>query len=102
MTIKVYLWAICEKGKSQSIYVALSLDEREKKVAKYCRNAWSSVFRVLEQPERDVDVIQEYFGWTNPNETLHYDTDWLRPEDFAACPNATVIGDSVLLTPTPI
>ena len=102
MTIKVYLHAITCDGLT-SVYVSLSEEARERKVAAYCRFGWRSAFPNTGPPPYDTHkMIKRYFGRIPERETLHYDTDWLRPEDFAACPNATVIDDSVLLTPTPI
>ena len=102
MTIKVYLHAITY-DRLISVYVSLTEDERLRKVAQYCRDAWWEVFLTgVPIPGNPQEIVAKFFNAPSNKETLHYDTDWLRPEDFAACPNATVIDDSVLLTPTPI
>lgn len=102
MTIKVYLHAIREEDRYISLYISLTENERERKVVEYCLSAWPYALGNREPiPDTNHAIIKHYFDKLCPAETLHYDTDWLRPEDFAACPHATVIDDSVLLTPQP-
>lgn len=101
MTIKVYLHAITYDG-LVSMYVSLTEDERLRKVAQYCRDTWTDVFLTrVPIPDNPQELVATFFNAPGNKEALHFDTDWLSPEDFAACPNATVIDDSVLLTPTP-
>ena len=99
MNIKVYIYAITY-DRLVSMYVALSEDERLRQVAQYCRDAWVETPWVDGPiPGRPQDIVAKYFNAPGAAETLHYDTDWIKLEDFAKCQQATVIGDSVLLTP---
>lgn len=99
MPIKVYLHAITNDGLVY-MYVSLTEDERLRKVVQYCRDAWTDLFLTGARiPDNPQEIVAKFFNAPGNKETLHYDTDWLRPEDFAACPNATVIDDSILLTP---